>query len=45
MTLRPFPAPDRTADPAQLDRLDREVASTFDTLRDLVRRRTFGLRR
>ncbi|MCW0212486.1 MAG: hypothetical protein OJJ54_03935 [Pseudonocardia sp.] len=45
MTLRPFPAPDRTADPAHLDRLDQEVASTFDVLRDLVRRRGLGFRR
>jgi muconolactone delta-isomerase len=45
MTLRTFPAPDEAADPNELDALDRQVASTFDALRDLVRRRGFGLRR
>ncbi|MCE0765236.1 hypothetical protein LWC35_20360 [Pseudonocardia kujensis] len=45
MTVRPFPRPDAEADPAQLERYEREVDRTYTELMDLVGRRRFGFRR
>ncbi|MCE3550274.1 hypothetical protein LWC33_02230 [Pseudonocardia sp. RS11V-5] len=45
MTVRPFPRPDTEADPAQLERYEREVDRTYTELMDLVARRRFGFRR
>jgi hypothetical protein len=45
MTVRPFPRPDPAADPARLDRYEREVDRTYTELMDLVARRRFGFRR
>jgi hypothetical protein len=39
MTLRPRPAPDRSADPARLDALDVEVEKAAAELKDATRRR------
>lgn len=44
MTLRPRPAPDRTADPAALEDRDAEVVDRSAALQEAVRRR-FGLPR
>lgn len=45
MTLRPMPAPDATADPADLDMLDAEVAQRLAALLEAIRRRRITLRR
>jgi len=45
MTLRPRPAPDRTADPADLTVLDVRVEDRAEALLVAVRRRRFGLPR
>jgi hypothetical protein len=45
MTLRPRPAPDPLADPAELDGLDAAVAQRTAELLAAVRRRRFGLGR
>ena len=45
MTLRPRPAADPTADPADLARLDADVERWSAELQDAVRRRRFGLPR
>jgi hypothetical protein len=39
MTLRPRPAPDRSADPGRLDALDVEVEKAAAELKDATRRR------
>jgi len=43
LTLRPRPAPDRTADPARLTELDAEVERAAAELHEAVRKR-FGFR-
>lgn len=45
LTLRPWPEPDLTADPARLDELDAAADRATTELLDAVRRRVLGLRR
>jgi uncharacterized membrane protein YccC len=44
LTLRPQPAPDPAADPADLDALDAAVGERSAELQEAVRRRRLGLR-
>ena len=45
IVLRPFPRPDRTAGPDELDRADREMAEAHTRLMSLVTRPRWGFRR